>query len=176
LAYKSESKRKERADDTALKPFTGVEVVMAIRREIKAYIEAELRDYNDTLRAIGDDRNELLQQSPVHDNIGGSSYDIGNPTQAQAIKLMTNKRIRRMEQTCKAIETVIEALPEEKYRLVELKYWTRPQTLTDEGIAREINIDRRTLYRWADAIILAIGIEMGLANEVCQKDVTFKGA
>jgi hypothetical protein len=47
---------------------------MAIRREIKAYIEAELRDYNDTLRAIGDDRDELLQQSPAYDNTGGSSY------------------------------------------------------------------------------------------------------
>lgn len=149
---------------------------MAIRREIKAYIEAELRDYNDTLRAISEDRNELLLSSPAYENTGGTSYDVGDPTQARAVKLMTNKRIRRMEQTCKAIEAVLNALPEEKYRLVELKYWTKPQTLTDEGIAREINIDRRTLYRWADGIILSVGIEMGLVNEVCQKDVTFRGA
>lgn len=150
---------------------------MAIRREIKAYIEAELRDYNDTLRAIGEDRNELLLSSPVHDNNGGKSYEVGNPTQARAMQLMTNKRIRRMEQTCKAIENVINALPEDKYRLVELKYWTKPQTLTDVGISRELNVSQRTYYNWKDEIILALGIEMGLVNEFdLQKDCSFKGA
>jgi RinA family phage transcriptional activator len=153
-----------------------VGVIMAIRREIKAYIEAELRDYNDTLRAIGEDRNELLHESPAHDSIGGSSYDIGNPTQARVIKIMTNKRIRRMEQTCLAIEKVLNRLPEDKYKLIELRYWTKPQTLTDEGIAREIGIDRATLYRWADGIIKAIGIEMGLINDICDKVATFRGA
>jgi RinA family phage transcriptional activator len=149
---------------------------MAIRREIKAYIEAELRDYNDTLRAIGEDKNELLLASPVHDNNGGTSYDLSNPTQDKALQLVTNKRIRRMEQTCRAIENVVNRLPEDKYRLVELRYWTKPQTLTDEGIAREIGIDRATLYRWADGIIKAIGIEMGLINDICDKVATFAGA
>ncbi len=139
---------------------------MAIRREIKAYIEAELKDYNDTLRAIGEDRHELLLASASQDKIGGTSYTIGNPTQARAIQLMTNKRIRRMESTCKAIETVINALPEEKYRLVELKYWTKPQTLTDVGISRALNISQRTYYNWKDEIIITIGIEMGLINEL----------
>ena len=137
---------------------------MAIRREIKAYIEAELKDYNDTLRAIGEDRHELLLASASQDNIGGTSYTISNPTQARAIQLMTNKRIRRMESTCKAIETVINALPEEKYRLVELRYWTKPQLLTDEGIARELCCDRRTIYKWMDGIIFALAAEMGFIN------------
>lgn len=150
---------------------------MAIRREIKAYIEAEIRDYNDTLRAICEDKNEILLSSPGFDNIGGTSYDIGNPTQDKAIKLMTNKRIRRMEQTCEAIGRVVDALPEEKFRLVELKYWARPQLHTDEGIAQQIGCDRRTLYRWVDGIVLAVGIELGLLDgSSCQKDVTFKGA
>lgn len=138
---------------------------MKLRRETKIFIEAELRDYNDTLRAISEERQDLLLSSPVRDSSEGTSYGTGNPTEAKAIRLTTNKLIRRMEQTCKAIEIIINALPEEKYRLVELKYWTRPQMLTDEGIAREIGCDRRTLYRWCDAIILAIGIELGLVSE-----------
>lgn len=149
---------------------------MAIKREIKAYIEAELRDYNDTLRSIAIDRQELLLESPAPDDIGGTNYNIGNPTQARAMALLTNKRIRRMEETCKAIRNVVDALPEDKYRMVELRYWTRPQMLTDEGIAQEIGCDRRTLYRWADGIIVALGIEMGLLDASCQKHVTFKGA
>ena len=147
-----------------------------MKREIRAYIEAELRDYNQTLRDIGEERQELLLATHTPDNLGGHSYDIGNPTQARAIKLMTNKRIKRMEQTCEAIANVIEALSEEKYRLVELKYWTRPQTLTDEGIAREIGCDRSTLYRWVDGILLAVGIEMGLIDGIsCDKLATFGG-
>ena len=137
---------------------------MKIRREIKAYIECELRDYDDTLREIGEERNELILMSPIHDNNGGKSYDIGNPTEHKAFKLLTNKRIRRMEQTCKAIATVIDALPEEKLKLVELKYWVRPQTRTDEGIAQELCCDRRTLYRWIDGIILSLAKELGLAD------------
>lgn len=146
---------------------------MAIKREIKAYIESELRDYHDTLKAIEEDREEIVLSSPIRDNVGGKNYDIGNPTQAKAIKLLTNKRLRRMEQTVEAINRVIEMLPEEKYRLIELKYWTRPQTLTDVGIAREIGCDRRTLYRWVDSIIMAIGVELGLVNVNCQKYATF---
>jgi len=146
-----------------------------MKREIKAYIEAELRDYHDTLKAIQEDRATLLNSTPAPDNIGGTSYDIGNPTQAKALQLMTNRRIKRMDDTCRAIAKVIDALPEDKYKLVMLRYWTRPQTLTDEGIAREIGIDRSTLYRWADGIIKLIGIEFGLINS-CDNVATFKGA
>ncbi len=138
---------------------------MKLRRETKIFIEAELRDYNDTLRAISEERQDLLLSSPVRDSSEGTSYGIGNPTEAKAIQLTTNKRIRRMEQTCKAIEAVINALPEDKYRLVEMKYWATPRILTDEGIAREIGCDRRTLYRWNDSIVLAIGIQLGLVSE-----------
>lgn len=146
-----------------------------MKREIKAYIEAELRDYHDTLQAIEDDREMLIDSAPVPNNIGGTNYDIGNPTQAKALQLITNRRVKRMEDTCRAIAKVIDALPEDKYKLVMLRYWTRPQTLTDEGIAREIGIDRSTLYRWADSIIKCIGIELGLINS-CDNVATFRGA
>lgn len=137
---------------------------MRLRRDLKLYIEAELRDFDDTLRSIGEERNELIMSSPVHDNNGGKSYDIGNPTESKAFKIMTNKRIKRMEDTVRAISRVIDNLPEDKLRLVELKYWTTPQTRTDEGIAQEICCDRRTLYRWVDGIILAIAKEFGLVD------------
>ena len=137
---------------------------MKLRREIRAYIEAELRDYHSTLNAIVEDRNELLLKSPVFDSNGGKSYSVGDPTQAKVVTLMTNKRIRQMEKTCYAIKAVILALPEEKHDLIKLKYWTRPQPLTDIGIAMKLNISRRTYYNWIDGIVLAIAVEMGLAE------------
>jgi hypothetical protein len=69
-----------------------------------------------------------------------------------------------MEDTCRAIQRVVEALPEDKYKLVELKYWTRPQTRTDQGIAMAINCSIMTYYRWKDGILLALAKEMGLVN------------
>ncbi len=137
---------------------------MAIKKEIKAYIETEIRDYDDTLRAIGEERNDLILSSPTHENIGGTSYDISNPTLDKAIKLRTNKRIRRMEQTCEAIAKVIDALPDEKLRLVELKYWAKPQTLTDAGIYMQLNIEKTCYYEWINQIVGAVGVEMGIVD------------
>jgi RinA family phage transcriptional activator len=139
---------------------------MRIRREIKGYIEAELKDYNDTLRQIGIEKNELILAGSVMDDSGVRGTDTSNPTQQKAFKLLTNKRIKRMEETCRAIERIINDLPEEKYRLVELRYWTRPRELTDNGIAMQLNIGIATYYRWSDDIIKAIAVEMGLMNAV----------
>lgn len=149
---------------------------MRIRRELKAYIEAELRDYNDTIRSIGEEKNDLILATAVHDNNGGTSYDIGNPTESKVMQLITNKRIRHMEETCRAIGNVVDGLNEEKYKLIELRYWKKPKMLTDAGIAQQINIDRATLYRWVDEILIMLGVEMGLINAVsCDKDATFRG-
>ena len=51
-----------------------------IRREIKAYIEAELRDYSDTLRQIGEDREELLHEGHCPDSSGIRGTGISNLT------------------------------------------------------------------------------------------------
>lgn len=85
---------------------------------------------------------------------------------AKATRLITNRRIRQMERTAEAIANVIEQLPDEKYMVIELRYWTRPQLLTDYGIAQQLHVDRRTIQRWADEILYAIAIGMGLVNGV----------
>lgn len=137
---------------------------MRINRAIKTYIEFELKDYPETLRQIGIEKNELILAGHVMDDSGIRGTDTSNPTAAKAFKLLTNKRIKRMEQTCEAISSIVDALPEEKYSLVELKYWTKPQTLTDIGIAQRLHIGKTTLYDWCNEIIIAIGIEMGEIN------------
>lgn len=137
---------------------------MRIRREIKLYIEAELKDYNDTIRQIGIDKNELILAGSMMDDSGIRGTDTSNPTQSKAFKLLTNRRIRRMEDTVKAIAKVVDALPEDKYKMIELRYWKRPRTLTDVGMAMELNCSRATLYNWIDGVVLAIGKEMGIVD------------
>jgi len=102
-----------------------------MRRELRAYLEAELRNYNQ------------------------------NKTDLDSMMLMTSKRLLRVEQIITAIETVVESLPPEKHQLVELKYWARPQMLNSEGIASQLHCDRRTVYRWIDGILSDIATELG---------------
>ena len=147
---------------------------MKLRREIRAYIEAELRDYHQTKIDLVEAKEDIMLEGPLLSevNTGSETYKISRPTEDKTLRLVTNKRIKRMEQIIRAIETVVNSLPEEKYRLVELRYWSKPRTLTDDGIALEINCDRRTIYRWLDGILMSIAAEMG----ECHKVATFEGA
>ena len=149
---------------------------MKLRPEVKAYVEAELRDYHQTKLDLIELREDIAAgHNKESDDSGVVTHRIGRPTEAKALALITNKRIKRMEQAIKAIEIVTGELTEEKIELVKLKYWQRPRRLTDAGIAMELRVDRRTLYRWSEAVCLAIAIEMGLVNETCHKHATFRG-
>jgi len=147
---------------------------MKLRLDIKAYIEAELRDYHQTRKDLTEAKEDIaLSGSVLLNNLGANTgtqtHRVGRPTEAKTIAILTNKRIKRMEQVIRAIEVVTKELPEEKIKLVQLKYWQRPRRLTDAGIAMELNIGRRTLYYWAEEICVAIAIELGMANERCRR-------
>ena len=137
---------------------------MKLKKEIKAYIEAELRDYYDTLHELEELKEDIAQEVPIIDDTGAKTNKISRPTEVKTMAILTNKRIRRMEQVIKAIDMVIGELPEEKVKLVELKYWQRPRRLTDAGIAMELGVSRRTVYYWAEEICNAIAVELGLIN------------
>lgn len=148
---------------------------MKMRKEIRVYVEAELRDFSATKKAWELLQEDCIHETPIFDGQPKGST-VGNPTESKVIKLITNRRLAQLERTIKAIEHVIMNLPEDKFRLVQLKYWAHPRTLTDEGIAQEIGIDRATLYRWTDGIIKAIGVEMGLIDDICDNVATFRGS
>jgi RinA family phage transcriptional activator len=151
--------------------------VLRLSRHIKAYIEAELRDYHQTKHELEELKSDLINMSPNPPDGMPRGGTTGNPTEGKCIRLITNKRIRHMEKVIDCIKIITDELPPEKYELVRLKYWTRPQTLTDAGIAQQIGCDRSTLWRWNSDIITAIGIELGLVDglkETCNKLATFE--
>ena len=145
-----------------------------MKRQIKVYIEAELRDYHQTKKEYEEMRDNLLNasQRPLDGMPRGTAT--GDSTYQRAERLMTNRRLKYMEVLLKGISMVLSEMPDEKLRLIDLKYWQRPRQLTDAGIARKLNIDRRTVYKWTDAICWAVGAELGLLDEVGHKEGTFK--
>jgi RinA family phage transcriptional activator len=137
-----------------------------LKRQIKVYIEAELRDYYQTKKEYEEMRDNLLNASgrpPDGMPRGGSQSDT---TYQRVERLVTNRRLKYMEKVITSIENVMSELPPEKYQLVELKYWAKPQTLTDYGIAQKIGCGRATVFRWLEGICLAVGVEMGIVDEV----------
>ncbi len=145
-----------------------------MKKELRAFIEAELRDYHRTKTELEELRDNLLNLSSGPPDGMPRGTETSDPTYRGAARLMTNRRIKYMERLVMGIELAIGELDEEKVRLVELKYWQRPRQLTDMGIAMELNIGKRTLYRWTDEVLEAIGIELGWIDELrCHKNGTF---
>lgn len=137
---------------------------MALKRSIRVYIESELRDYDNTKREWEQIQDDIVRGSSCGDESGIRGTDIGRTTESKALRLITNKRLAQLEKTMKCFERVIVSLPNEMIRLVQLKYWDCPRTLTDDGIALELHMDKRTLYRYTNGILLALAKEMGLVD------------
>lgn len=137
---------------------------MALKREIRLYIESELRDYDRVKKEWEQIQDDIINGSGHGDDSGIRGTDTSAPTESKALRLITNRRLAQLERTIKAFESVLTRLQEDKYRLVVLKYWTRPQMLTDEGISQQLICDKRTLYKWIDGILTALAKEMGVID------------
>jgi RinA family phage transcriptional activator len=134
-----------------------------MRREIRRFIESELRTYQETKKEWETIRLDIVTRSPVQDGQPkGSGKSV--PTESKALQLITNKRLAQIERTVRACERVITDISRERFILLQHRYWTIPRTLTDDGIAELLGCDRRTFYRWLDDILTAIAIEMGLVD------------
>lgn len=136
-----------------------------MNRDVFRYIEHTIREYPDVKKILEEDEDfkDIILSSPVGDG-SGVRGEIGNPTEAKALKLLASKTRTQMMKNQRAVYIVTSELPEERYRFVELYYWQRPRLLSNEGIARELCISTPTLYEWKRAIVKLVGIELGLAN------------
>lgn len=139
-----------------------------MRTDIKNFIEAELRDYHKTKKDLEEAKEDIASEGiiPTMSHAqSGPTYKINRATESKAMKLVTNKRIKRMEDVINAIDIVLGELPEDRIELIELKYWQRPRKLTDAGIWTRLSIDRSTFYRWDYGIKIAIAVELGLMQD-----------
>lgn len=134
-----------------------------IKKATFKHIESELYIYKDTLKEIEELRKNIMFCNENQDeNVGGGrSSFISDPTSRIGTRLVTHKRLGKLEEIANAIEKVYTGLPEEYQKLVRLKYWTRPQTLTWDGIADKIPVSRRTAFNMRDEVINTIAEVLG---------------
>lgn len=127
------------------------------------HIESELYSYQDTLREIQFLRNNIMFTKENEDeNTGGGRSSLpSSPTEQIGTRLATHKRLNKLEEIAQAVEKVFTGLPDDYQKLVKLKYWTRPQLKTWEGIAEEIPVSRRTAFNMRDEIVNTIAEVLG---------------
>lgn len=135
---------------------------LTVRKGTFKHIESELFAYHETKREINQIMQDILHGTTAVENKGGGKSNLpGDPTNRLATALVTHKRLKQLETIANAIEEVYIQLPEEKQKLVKLKYWTRPQTLTWDGIARTLNVGRATAIRWRNEVVFAVAYTIG---------------
>ncbi|MEV2356652.1 transcriptional regulator [Paenibacillus larvae] len=134
-----------------------------LRRGTFQHIESELYSYHETRKEIIRLKNEILYGStPADENVGGGRSNLpSDPTGEIAVLLTSHKKLEQLERIVNAIESVVEGLPEKKKEMIKLRYWTRSQTLTWEGVAQRIEKDRTTAIRWRNEIIREIANRIG---------------
>ena len=127
------------------------------------HVESELYAYHDTRKEIVRLKNEILYGTSSSDeNVGGGRSNLpGDPTGKKATLMVTHSAVIQLELIVNSISEVYTQLPEEKQKLIRLKYWTKPQTLTWDGIARKLNVSTRQAQRWRDEIIREIAKKIG---------------
>ena len=106
------------------------------RNRVYKHIESELIDFKETIKKIDRLKKERIQTSMIQDKL-------------DHLLRITN-----------AIELIYTRLPQDKKRLVELKYWTN-SNLTWDGLALSLNISKRQAERWNNEIIISIGERLG---------------
>lgn len=138
-------------------------VAVKLKKATFKHIESELYDYHDTLKEIDHLRKDIMfcKESDDENIGGGRSSFISSPTERIATILTTDKRLTRLEEVAHAIQKVYTGLPEDYQKLVRLKYWTVPQTLTWDGIADKLHVSRRQAFNWRDEIVNTIAEVLG---------------
>lgn len=138
-------------------------VATKLKKATFKHIESELYSYHDTLREIEFlRRNIMFCKENDDENVGGGRSSLpSSPTEKIGTRLATHKKLNQLEEVAHAIEKVYTGLPEDYQKLVRLKYWTKPQELTWDGIAMKIPVSRRTAFNMRDEVVHAISEVIG---------------
>ncbi|QTL96546.1 DUF1492 domain-containing protein [Iocasia frigidifontis] len=129
------------------------------------FVEHELYNYQETIKDLKEINHDDIETKssgnllPYDRYSSNRSYPWGSSTEDCGIDLITNKIAYRMKRTIEAIGRAKKRLDDEKKELFRLKY---QKGMSWQQITIEINISRRTYYRWRDEIVYITAEEMGL--------------
>lgn len=135
-----------------------------MRNSTKKYLEDELFSYPKMNQYINTLREEIINPwKPQDENIGGGKSNVNVSTvEIKATRLVNDKRLNRMREVKQAVETVYREASIEEKDLLEIYYFKHPRTLTIDGVAQELSVSRRTVFRLRSKILTRFADELGI--------------
>lgn len=129
------------------------------------HLEAELRDYHQTKRALADLERQIAERGmgiayDTQQHEQQASPEWSDPTPKRASALATHKLLERMRDTTRAIDNVYGRLPERYRRVVDVYYWGQ-RFLPVRQAAALLDVHEATFRRWRSVIIDALAEEVG---------------
>lgn len=125
------------------------------------HIEAEIYDYHDTLKRIKVRREELMSDPAKEEGMPSSPTLPSSTVERHATRLTMDRQLQELERVASAVEHVYNLCDDGRKKLIRLKYWTKPQLKSWEGIALDLHISKRQAYRWRDEVVQAVGEQLG---------------
>ncbi|MCQ9279779.1 transcriptional regulator [Staphylococcus borealis] len=142
-----------------------MKIAYPIRKATFKYIESEVYHLEESKREIRNIREEILNPYK-HRNINAfkskSKYAHTSITEIQATLLLSNKLLNNLENNVKAIEKVYSRLPEDRKKVIDLKYFNKDSKLKLEQIADMCFMHRNTVSTIKQNFIKSIAIELGI--------------
>lgn len=140
--------------------FRRVERALYDYRANRAAVEAFKTEQDELRRSAGGRQFSTIDADAIHPQ-GGHS----DPTHRLTVHLLRREaQIARPRYQVAVIEAAMEALSELQRQIVERKYHD-PDKPSDQAIAKDLGIDRATLYRHRDEIVRTFAIAFGWWHE-----------
>lgn len=137
-----------------------------MRRSTMKYLEDELFSYPGMDKHIRSIREEIINPWKEQDtNIGGGRANNNVSTvEVKATRLVNDKRLKRMQEVKQAIETIYVEADHNQRKMLDVYYFTRPRTLTIDGVAQKMNVSRRTVFNIRKKLLKQLADELGIMN------------
>lgn len=136
----------------------------SLNGKIKDFVEWQLSHYQDDKRELEQRKTDLIPSPTAGYSLtaGVSGGTVHRSTEDVTLSIESNQYVRQLTQSCDAIDKVLERLPSEDIKLIELVYWKHE--FTPEGAGAKLHMSRRTAYRHINNILTGIALEMGYVS------------
>lgn len=134
-----------------------------IRTANMRLIEAEIRNYHETVAEMQELEDDLLAEQQANELGVRVSSGVSDPTPRKAIRLMTSAQLNEMRRRVNAIQymlRVLEGHPEPaRLEHIRLMYWDGRYTV--QGICDKLGISERTYYYWRREALQLVADKLG---------------
>ncbi len=130
-----------------------------ISKEVRRYLERELKDYRENKELIKELRLDIIDSSPnITLGVPGSPNKGNEGQTSKVYELITNNMINRLQTICRKIENVLSELDDIRYEFY-IRCFEKRQSKVK--ICMEMPIAEKTYYRYKKYIINKLAEELG---------------